>query len=44
VNINHCGIGLAGTPLGGIKDNAIGSEGGIETLDGCLVTKYITWD
>jgi succinate-semialdehyde dehydrogenase/glutarate-semialdehyde dehydrogenase len=42
VNINHFGMGLAETPFGGIKDSGIGSEGGVETFDGYLVTKYIT--
>lgn len=43
VNINHFGSGLAETPFGGVKDSGIGSEGGTETFDGYLVTKYITW-
>lgn len=42
VNINHFGIALAETPLGGVKDSGIGSEGGSETFDGYLVTKFIT--
>jgi succinate-semialdehyde dehydrogenase/glutarate-semialdehyde dehydrogenase len=42
VNINHFGSALAETPFGGIKDSGIGSEGGIETFDGYLVTKFIT--
>ena len=42
VNINHFGSALAETPFGGIKDSGIGSEGGLETFDGYLVTKYIT--
>ena len=43
VNINHFGSGLAETPFGGVKDSGIGSEGGSETFDGYLITKYITW-
>ena len=42
VNINHFGMGGAETPFGGIKDSGIGSEGGTESLDGYLVTKFIT--
>lgn len=42
VNINHFGSALAETPFGGVKDSGIGSEGGTETFDGYLVTKYIT--
>ncbi|MGO4400502.1 NAD-dependent succinate-semialdehyde dehydrogenase [Achromobacter sp. PAB15] len=42
VNINHFGSALAETPFGGIKDSGIGSEGGLETFDGYLVTKFIT--
>lgn len=42
VNINHFGQALAETPFGGIKDSGIGSEGGSETFDGYLVTKFVT--
>jgi len=42
VNINHFGQGLPETPFGGVKDSGVGSEGGIETFDGYLVTKYVT--
>ncbi len=42
VNVNHFGIALAETPLGGVKDSGIGSEGGQETFDGYLVTKFIS--
>ena len=42
VNINHFGIALAETPLGGVKDSGIGSEGGSETFDGYLTTKFIS--
>ncbi|MCD0503921.1 NAD-dependent succinate-semialdehyde dehydrogenase [Bordetella petrii] len=42
VNINHFGSALAETPFGGIKDSGIGSEGGLETFEGYLVTKFIT--
>ncbi|HEX7436638.1 MAG TPA: aldehyde dehydrogenase family protein, partial [Caldimonas sp.] len=42
VNINHFGMALAETPFGGIKDSGMGSEGGMETFDGYLVTKFIS--
>ncbi|CAM3662191.1 NAD-dependent succinate-semialdehyde dehydrogenase [Bordetella sputigena] len=42
VNINHYGSGAAEMPFGGVKDSGIGSEGGAETFDGYLVTKFIT--
>jgi succinate-semialdehyde dehydrogenase/glutarate-semialdehyde dehydrogenase len=42
VNINHFGIALAETPFGGVKDSGMGSEGGSETFDGYLVTKFVS--
>jgi len=42
VNINHFGHGLAETPFGGVKDSGVGSEGGVETFDGYLNTKFVT--
>ncbi|MEZ5653820.1 MAG: NAD-dependent succinate-semialdehyde dehydrogenase [Burkholderiaceae bacterium] len=42
VNINHFGQALPETPFGGVKDSGIGSEGGLETFDGYLVTKFVT--
>lgn len=42
VSINHIGLALAETPFGGIKDSGYGSEGGTETFDGYLTTKYVT--
>ncbi|MCL4743967.1 MAG: NAD-dependent succinate-semialdehyde dehydrogenase [Burkholderiaceae bacterium] len=42
VNINHFGQAIAETPFGGIKDSGIGSEGGTETFDGYLTTKFVT--
>ncbi|MBX6318827.1 NAD-dependent succinate-semialdehyde dehydrogenase [Pigmentiphaga sp.] len=42
VNINHFGVALPETPFGGVKDSGIGSEGGIESFDGYLTTKFIT--
>ena len=42
VTINHLGFALAEVPFGGVKDSGHGSEGGAETFDGYLVTKFIT--
>lgn len=42
VNVNHFGIALAETPLGGVKDSGVGSEGGMETFDGYLTTKFVS--
>jgi succinate-semialdehyde dehydrogenase/glutarate-semialdehyde dehydrogenase len=42
VSVNHIGLGLAETPFGGIKDSGMGSEGGSETFDGYLNTKFVT--
>ena len=42
VNINHFGQALAESPFGGVKDSGIGSEGGTETFDGYLNTKFVT--
>ena len=40
VYINQVAV-VAETPFGGIKDSGIGSEGGTETFDGYLNTKYV---
>jgi succinate-semialdehyde dehydrogenase/glutarate-semialdehyde dehydrogenase len=42
VNINHFGSALSETPFGGVKESGIGSEGGTETFDGYLVSKFVT--
>jgi succinate-semialdehyde dehydrogenase/glutarate-semialdehyde dehydrogenase len=42
VSINHLGLALAETPFGGINDSGMGSEGGMETFDGYLNTKFVT--
>ncbi|RVO80336.1 NAD-dependent succinate-semialdehyde dehydrogenase [Sinorhizobium medicae] len=42
VSINHFGLALPETPFGGINDSGYGSEGGSETLDGYLNTKFVT--
>ncbi len=41
-NNNHYYRALAHTPIGVIKESGIGSEGGTETFDGYLVTKFVT--
>lgn len=42
VSINHFGLALPETPFGGINDSGYGSEGGEETFDGYLNTKFVT--
>jgi succinate-semialdehyde dehydrogenase / glutarate-semialdehyde dehydrogenase len=42
VSINHFGLGLAETPFGGINDSGYGSEGGIESFDGYVNTKFVS--
>lgn len=42
ININHFGSAVPEAPFGGMKDSGIGSEGGQETFDGYLVTKFIS--
>jgi succinate-semialdehyde dehydrogenase/glutarate-semialdehyde dehydrogenase len=42
VSINHFGLALAETPFGGINDSGYGSEGGIESFDGYLNTKFVS--
>ncbi|PYE21492.1 succinate-semialdehyde dehydrogenase/glutarate-semialdehyde dehydrogenase [Paraburkholderia silvatlantica] len=42
ISINHFGMGPAEIPFGGVKDSGFGSEGGTETFDGYLVTKFVT--
>lgn len=42
VNINHFAGGIAEMPVGGVKDSGIGSEGGSETFDAYLTTKFVT--
>lgn len=42
VNVNHFGSALPETPLGGVKDSGVGSEGGSETFDAYLNTKFIS--
>ncbi len=42
VSVNHFGLSLPETPFGGINDSGYGSEGGSETLDGYLNTKFVS--
>ena len=42
VTINHLGFALPEVPFGGVKESGYGSEGGTETFDGYLVTKFVT--
>jgi succinate-semialdehyde dehydrogenase / glutarate-semialdehyde dehydrogenase len=42
VSINHFGLALAETPFGGINDSGYGSEGGAETFDGYMNTKFVS--
>lgn len=42
VSINHIGLALAETPFGGVKESGYGSEGGSETFDGYLTTKFVS--
>lgn len=42
VSVNHFGIALPETPLGGIKDSGVGSEGGTETFDAYTTVKFIS--
>lgn len=42
VNINHFGMAPSEIPFGGVKDSGFGTEGGSETFDGYLVTKFVT--
>ncbi|WP_458732864.1 NAD-dependent succinate-semialdehyde dehydrogenase [Sphingobium xenophagum] len=42
VSINHFGLALPETPFGGVRDSGYGTEGGSETFDGYLNTKFIS--
>ncbi len=42
ININHFGSAIPEAPFGGMKDSGIGSEGGQETFDSYLVTKFVS--
>ncbi len=42
VSINHLGLALPETPFGGCKESGVGLEGGSETFDAYLTTKFVT--
>ncbi len=42
MNINHFGMSLSETPFGGVKDSGMGREGGAETFESYLNTKFVT--
>jgi succinate-semialdehyde dehydrogenase/glutarate-semialdehyde dehydrogenase len=42
IGINSFTIAVPEAPFGGVKESGHGSEEGIEGLDACLVTKFIT--
>lgn len=42
ISINHHGLALPEVPFGGVKDSGYGSEGGLEAIEGYLVTKFVS--
>jgi len=42
MSINHLGLALPEVPFGGVKDLGCGSEGGSETIEAYLNTKFIS--
>lgn len=40
--INHFGGGVPESPFGGVKESGLGREGGKESLDAYLTTKYVS--
>ena len=42
MSINHLGGSSAETPFGGVKDSGFGREGGNESLNGYMVTKFVS--
>lgn len=42
VSVNHFGLSLPETPFGGVNDSGYGSEGGAETFDDFLNTKFVS--
>jgi succinate-semialdehyde dehydrogenase/glutarate-semialdehyde dehydrogenase len=42
IGINSYAISVPESPFGGIKESGHGSEEGIEGLDACLVTKFVS--
>lgn len=42
LGLNGCNIAAAETPFGGVKESGYGSEGGLEGIEGYLVTKFVS--
>ncbi|RWR05761.1 NAD-dependent succinate-semialdehyde dehydrogenase [Paenirhodobacter populi] len=42
VSVNHFGLALPETPFGGVRDSGYGTEGGSETFDAYLNTKFVS--
>jgi len=42
IGINSFAISVNESPFGGVKESGHGSEEGVEGLEACLVTKFIT--
>ncbi|HEY7377864.1 MAG TPA: aldehyde dehydrogenase family protein, partial [Steroidobacteraceae bacterium] len=42
IGINSYAISVPESPFGGVKESGHGSEEGIEGLDACLVTKFVS--
>jgi succinate-semialdehyde dehydrogenase/glutarate-semialdehyde dehydrogenase len=42
MSINHYNTSQADTPFGGVKESGYGREGGYETLDAFMITKFIS--
>ena len=42
MSINHFGTSQPDTPFGGVKESGYGREGGYETLDAFMITKFIS--
>lgn len=42
MSINHYGTSQPDTPFGGVKESGYGREGGYETLDGFMITKFVS--
>jgi len=41
LSINHIGLGLPEAPMGGVRDSGSGLEGGAETLDPYMITRFV---
>jgi succinate-semialdehyde dehydrogenase/glutarate-semialdehyde dehydrogenase len=41
-SVNHIGLALPEVPMGGVRDSGYGLEGGAETLDPYMITKFVT--